>query len=540
MPETPPHADIPEAAVGQSRWSLFLIWLIPVIVVVIGAWLAAKTIVEQGSMITIKFNTAEGLEAGKTKIKYKNVDIGEVKNITLSHDRATVIVYAQMTKEAENFLVKDTRFWIVRPRVAGGNISGLGTLLSGAYIGVDPGKSAEETEYFVGLETPPAVTQDRLGKQFVLHGNSLGSLDIGSPIYFRRVEVGQVIAFQLDKSGGGVTLQIFVNAPYDQFVKTNSQFWQASGLDFSADANGFRLDTESLATIVIAGIEFQSPPTDSTGSPAPANKAFRLAADRTQAMKVPDIAGETFMMTFRESVRGLSPGAPIDFHGIVIGEVESLQLDYDPSQKLFNIPVKIRLYRDPLFTKYRNNGEPLDTKHILDRLVERGFRGQLRTGNLLTQQLYIAMDFFADAPKTKIDWSKGPPVLPTLPGPFEELQATVSRIFKKLDKVPLDAISGDLRRTLQSLDGTVRRADKLINRVDTEVVPEVRSTLEGTRKALGSVESTLAVDAPLQQDAREALRELGQAAQSLRTLTDYLERHPEAILRGKKKEEETQ
>jgi paraquat-inducible protein B len=541
MAETPPGPDtIPEAvAVAPRRSTLSLIWLVPLVVALIGAWLAAQAIMERGPTITIRFKSAEGLEAGKTKIKYKNVDIGEVKTIGLSEDRSAVIVTAQLTKQAQSFLVDDTRFWIVRPRIAGGSVSGLTTLLSGAYIGVDAGKSTTEMDHFVGLETPPVVTRDLQGRQFTLHGDDLGSLDIGSPVFFRRIEVGQVVAFELDQDGKGVTLKVFVNAPYDKYVTNGTRFWHASGIDVTLDPNGIRLDTESLASLIIGGIAFQTAPDVGGDEPAKPDRVFRLASDRDQAMKVPDTIASTYVMVFRESVRGLSPGAPVDFRGVVVGEVASIDVDFDRDQKEFTIAVEVRLYPDRLRSKYRNNAKRLapDPKQLLGRMIDHGLRGQLRTGNLLTQQLFIALDFFRDAPKVKMDWSKSPLELPTIPGSLEELQNALTRIVKKLDKVPFDAVASDLRHALQTLDATLKRTDQFINKLDGEVVPEVRATLDDARKALNTVEQSLATDAPLSQDARDALRELTRAAQSLRTLTDYLERHPEAIIRGKKEVE---
>ena len=543
MAETPPGPDaIPEAvAAAPSRSTLSLIWLIPLVVALIGAWLAAQAILERGPTITIRFKSAEGLEAGKTKIKYKNVDIGEVKTIGLSEDRSAVIVTAQLTKQAESFLVEDTRFWIVRPRIAGGSVSGLTTLLSGAYIGVDAGKSTTDMDHFRGLETPPVVTRDLPGRQFILHGDDLGSLDIGSPVFFRRVEVGQVVAFELDKDGKGVTLKVFVNAPYDKYVTEGTRFWHASGIDVTLDPNGIRVNTESLASLIVGGIAFQAGPGAGRDEPAQPDRVFRLSADREQAMKVPDTVATNYVMVFRESARGLSPGAPVDFRGVVVGEVVSVDVDFDRDAKEFTIAVEIRLYRERLRTKYRNNAKRLspDPKEILGVMIDHGLRGQLRTGNLLTQQLYIALDFFRDAPKAKMDWSKTPLELPTVPGSLEELQNALARIVKKLDKVPFDGIAADLRHTIQNLDATLKRTDTLLAGIDKDLVPEARATLEAARKALNTADRTLSglgVDqgAPLAQDAREALGELTRAAQSLRTLADYLERHPEALIRGKK------
>ncbi|MGH6784583.1 MAG: intermembrane transport protein PqiB, partial [Sphingomicrobium sp.] len=243
MTEAPRDAtDIPEA-VPVRRRSVQIVWIIPIVAALIGGWLAVMAILERGPTIRITFKTAEGLEAGKTTIKYKNVNMGTVTRIELSEDRSRVIATAEVTPRAEGFLVADTRFWVVRPRIAGSQVSGLGTLVSGSYIGVDIGTSTKRKRKFTGLETPPIVTADLPGLEFVLSGEDLGSLDIGSPVYFRRIQVGQVVAFALDKGGEGVTLRIFVHAPYDRYVTASTHFWQASGIDLTLDAAGIKVQT---------------------------------------------------------------------------------------------------------------------------------------------------------------------------------------------------------------------------------------------------------------------------------------------------------
>src|SRR5512140_2141843 len=232
IPLPPELADIPDAVVEpKRRRTLQLVWIIPILAAIIGASLAIKSYLERGPVITITFKNGEGMEPGKTKIKYKDVQIGLVKGIAIAPDRSHVIVSAELTRESEGFLVKDTRFWVVRARISGGNVSGLGTLMGGSYIGVDAGVSKEPQLAFKGLEMPPLVTMDLPGRQFVLRATDIGSLDIGSPIYYRRVQVGEVIAYELDKSGKGVTLKTFIRAPYDQYVKANTLFWHASGID---------------------------------------------------------------------------------------------------------------------------------------------------------------------------------------------------------------------------------------------------------------------------------------------------------------------
>ncbi|MGH8470832.1 MAG: intermembrane transport protein PqiB [Gammaproteobacteria bacterium] len=541
MTEAPRDAaEIPEAlAVPLRRRPVQIVWIIPIVAALIGGWLAVMAIRERGPTIQITFNTAEGLEAGKTTIKYKNVNMGTVTHIGLSEDRSRVIATAQLTNQAEDFLVEDTRFWVVRPRIAGSQISGLGTLVSGSYIGVDIGKSTKRKRKFTGLETPPIVTTDLPGLEFVLSGEDLGSLDIGSPVYFRRIQVGQVVAFALDKDGKGVTLRIFVRAPYDRYVRANTRFWQASGIDLTLDAAGIKVQTESLASILLGGIAFQTPPGTDLEA-AKKGAPFTLFPDQAAAMKRPvrDIA--TFVVYFGESLRGLSPGAPVDWSGVVIGEVKSIDAEFDPEKKEFRFPVEIEFYADRLRARYRKpraRTTPDESKALLDGLVARGFRAQLKSGNLLTGQLFVALDTFPGAPPATVDWSKSPPVLPSTPGSLEELQAMLANVAKKIEQISFDEIGADARQALAALVRTLKGMDALVQRLDQEVAPAARAALEGARKTLASTEQALASDTPLQQDLRAALRALTRTADSLRILADTIERHPEALIRGKQEDE---
>ena len=532
-PRIPDESQIPEALpTPPRRWSVSFVWLIPAIAVLIAGGLALHSLLGRGPTITISFKTAEGIEAGKTRIKYRSVDVGEVKTIALSENRQGVEVTALLTKQAESLLVKDTRFWVVRPRISGGNVTGIGTLLTGSHIGMDVGKSPETSREFVGLEQPSIVTTGMQGRQFMLRSEDVRSLDLGSPVYFRGIQAGQVVAFDLDKDGRGVTVKVFINNPYDQYVNINTRFWNANGIDFKVDATGFKLNTESLVSILLGGLAFQTLDEAISLTPAPANTTFNVFADRSEALKLPDTAVEAVVMIFKESVRGLVPGATIDFRGIVIGEVVAISIDYDPATRELTVPVYVRLYPDRLRSKYRKlapSANPIASRDLLAKLVERGLRAQLRTGNLLTGQLYIALDFFPKAAKAKFDLSKSPVELPTIPGSLQELQATIASIASKLEKVPFDAIGTDLHQTLKS-------ANKLIKQLDTEIVPEARGTLKDARRTLSSIEHTIAADSPLQQDAHETLREVARAAAAFRVLSDYLERHPESLLRGKKED----
>ncbi len=533
---------VPEK-VRQRDWIPSLIWLIPTLAAVIGISLAVKTWVERGPEITIAFSSAEGLEAGKTKVKYKEVEIGIVQSIMLSEDRSQVLVTALLKKEVKGFAAADSRFWVVRPRVAASGISGLGTLLSGAYIGADPGIAAEATDKFAGLEAPPIITRDDSGKQYVLRATDLGSLDIGSPVYYRRIKVGQVSAFDLDDDGEGITIRIYINGPYDKFVGINTRFWHASGFDMQINAGGFTLNTQSLATVVLGGLSFQSP--ENPGPPANENTAFVLAGTQVEALKEEDGQAEIILLNFMQSVRGLTPGAEVSFRGLLLGHVKSVGVEYDPERQEFSMPVLVEIYPERLGRKFieaRKRSE-YTTQQRLQFMIDRGLRAQLRTGNFLTGQIYVALDFFpqaipvekgASANTVDTDPPRGLMQLPIIPSSTDEIQTQVSEIALKLSKVPFDQIGNELHQSLKTLRQALNSAGQLAEKLNNDVAPEITMAMKDVQKTLNAAERTLSEDAPLQQDLRQTLQELTRAAASLRILTDYLELHPESVIRGKR------
>ncbi len=535
-PDMPSSSGLPQPArKRRARWLPSLVWLIPIVAAVVGISLAINTLASRGPEITVTFSTAEGLTPGKTAVRYKDVDIGLVKSVRLASDRSHVLATIELTKDAESFAVKDTRFWVVRPRFAISGISGLETLLSGAYIGVDAGRASEATRSFTGLEVPPVVTTDASGRQFVLRAQDLGSLDIGSPVYYRRVQVGQVVAYQLEPNGRDITLRVFVNKPYDKLVTADTRFWHASGVDLKLDASGLKLSTQSLVTVLLGGVAFQAPENTAARDAAAENTQFLLAGDQTEAMKEPEELAPTLaVLNFDQSVRGLAPGAPVDFRGVIVGQVRSIGIEYVREKKAFRMPVVVEFFPSRMGFRERDVADEARKRAVVQGLVKRGMRAQLRTGNLLTGQLYVALDFFPKAPvPTNMDLGAPIPEFPTTPGTFDELQAKLGDIVNRIDKVPFDQIGQDMRTAMVSMNKMLDSADQLVAQLNGDVAPQVTAALQDARRTLSSANGTLASDAPLQQDTRRMLQELTRTAVSLRALTDYLERHPEALLRGK-------
>jgi len=526
-------AALPSPVVKRRRSSVALIWLVPVLAALVGVALVVQNWLQAGPQITIAFQSAQGLAAGKTPVKYKEVVIGKVEKIRLSEDRSHVLATVALEKSARGFATEGTRYWVVRPRIGLGGISGVDTLLSGAYIGADTSDSSQPQDEFTGLETPPAVTHGEPGKSYVLHAADLGSLDIGSPVYFHRLQVGRVVSYKLDDDGKGVTFAVFVDAPNDRYVNASTRFWNASGVDVSLGANGLKLNTQSLATVLAGGVAFQDPGGPHDTTPVPDKTSYTLFADETSAMAPPDGAPHYIRMRFNQSLRGLAVGAPVEFLGMNLGKVVSIRMDYDAKTGRFPVLVGAVVYPERLGQAYaklaaqaKQRDGDAELSHMVGTLIEHGLRAQARTGNLLTGQLYIALDFVPHAAKADYDPAARPLQIPTAPGSFDKLQQQMADVVEKLSKVPFDQIGKHLNDSLASLDATLRQ-------VNGKTLPAVDGAMHDARKTLRAAGDTLSPDSPLQQNVGNTLEELQRSLRSLRVLTDELGVHPESLLRGR-------
>ena len=572
----PPRLEPP------NRLRLSLVWLVPIVALVIAASLLVRSVLATGPRIEIEFNTAEGLEPGKTEVRYKEVVIGRVEAVALREDRQAVVVAVQLDRSAAAVASQDTRFWVVRPRIGTAGVSGLGTLLSGAYIGVDAGTSEERRERFVGLESPPLMLRGEPGGSFELSAEDLGSLDVGSPVYYRRTQVGRVVGYGLDPQRDELTVKVFVEAPFHSLVTPETRFWNASGVDLTLNAAGLTLDTQTLASVLAGGISFERPPGAAPQAAASDGSRFTLFANRQAALAPPDGLAVPVRMVFDQSVRGLSIGAPLDFLGVDIGVVRKITLQRDARRGRFPVEVRADIYplrlgslRDALLearaaglppgSQTDAGGSDLDA---IQRLVAQGLKAQMRTGNLLTGQLYVALDFFRDgdggaaAPaatqavperarlsqverrraerRSRVEARRaaleaqaradGILTLPTMPGTLSELQPQVARIVDQLSRIPYDSIG-------RKLDGTLGQASATIDRLSPQAqraLAEVQATLQRAQASLDRLDRNLLDEtAPMQRQSEQTLAEVQRAAQALRVLADYLQRHPESLIRGK-------
>jgi paraquat-inducible protein B len=548
MAELTDRDRLPQASiVPPKRFRISAIWIIPIVAALAAIGIAFQQLLTEGPTVTIIFKSAEGIEPGKTFVKYKDVNIGQVTAVQLTEDYGKVEVKAKITRRAAGLMVEDAKFWVVKPRITLSGVSGLNTLLSGNYIGFASGKSDKPQRQFVGLEVPPVVT-DEPGRRFVLKAEELGWVGVGSPVYYRRLQVGKIAAYDFAPDGKSVEIAVFVNAPHDRYVTTETRFWNASGLDLSTTATGVELRLESVVALLVGGIAFDTPPFVSQAAPAPENTVFTLFSDEDVAMKAPDASTRRYVLYFHEPVGGLAVGAPVTFLGLPAGEVTSVGLVLDRETGHVRPRVAITFNPERLIEDAAGATRPFEENQkqrdvLVRRLVEqRGLRAQLKTGNLLTGQALVAFNYVPNAPKTRIDMSQPTPVLPVVPSGRVDIEAKVSSILAKLDQVPFDSIAGSLKKDLDGFNEMLKDARKLVSDVDVQLVPQLKKNLETMQRTLAAAERAidhadtrlLGPNALAQQELRDALQEFAHAARSVRVLTDYLERHPESLIRGKR------
>jgi paraquat-inducible protein B len=536
------RGELPEVEVKRRR-GISLVWLIPLVAGAIAIWLGYTTLREQGPTITITFDNAEGLEAGKTQIKYRNVEVGLVDSVALSEDLSHIVVTANLDRSMAGHMNEGTQFWIVRPRVGFGGVSGLGTLLSGAYVEFDPGDGAA-TDEFVGLPEPPPLTSRVPGTQFVLHTDHLGSIGRGAPVYYRNIAVGKVLGYELAANKQDLSVNVFVDAPHDQLVRPDSRFWNASGLNVSLGADGVDVSMESLEALLGGGVAFDTPDIDQPGEPAPAGTAFPLFASFRAVTEAGFTEQIPYLVYFDGSVGGLRAGAPVEFRGIRVGTVSDVRLEIDPQNDTIRIPVTLQI-QPQRFGGDQVAKQKQERYAMMAALVERGLRAQLQSANLLTGELMVDLDFHPKSPPAQLDRSGFYPQIPTVPAELEALQASVTGILNELAALPLPQLvdelrqvvqgvdtlvnSPDARQTLASVNQVAARLDTLIGTLDQRLGPlftQAQSTLAATDGLVGA-------NAPLRYDLNALLKELTGAARSIRVFADYLERHPDALLRGK-------
>ena len=533
-----------------------MVWLIPLITACIGGWLIFKTISETGPQIEITFKTAEGIEAGKTKIKYKEIEIGVVDAVEFSPDFSRVILKASMEKAAAKFLGQGTQFWVVMPRLSLRGASGLTTLLSGVYIETEPGQGRLQKR-FKGLDNPPVVRAGVDGTKIVLLAGNLGSIDTGSPVYYQGILAGEILGWELGNDQKSIFINAFVKAPYNKMIKSSTRFWNISGMDVSIGSEGVSVRTQSLQSLLYGGIAFETPDTLDAATQNVEGLVYTLYDDYEHIHEAAFIKKIAFILFFEGSVRGLKVGAPVEFKGIKVGMVKELRLEFNNQDATFRIPVLIEIEPERIVSN--DEDAILSLPQTVNRMIEQGLRARLQTGSLLTGQLYIELDMHPDTPVRLVNADSRFPELPTIPDNLEQMTNSIKRVLAKMEKLEIAQIGSEFLKTLQGTNKLIHKPelDKAVDdfgqslhllqtilyKLDQRVEPIAANlenaigaghkTLEKAQTTLGLIDEVLKPGSPLQHRVFELSEELSEMARSIRTLVDMLERNPNAIIFGK-------
>lgn len=556
---------VPTATLVERRRGINAIWIVPIAALIASFWLVYQALLSRGPVITIQFQSAEGIEAGKTRLRYLNVEIGKVTTVKFSDNGTGVTVTAEMMPGSESRLTSTTRFWVVKPRLEATGVSGLSTLLSGAYIGMDPGEGGKSQRRFEALDEPPRVLSHQTGTVFRLWSPELESLSIGSPVYFRRLQVGSVVGYALSEDHSHVQIEVFVESPHDGFVHTESRFWNVSGVRVQASSEGLDVDMESLVALASGGIAFSSPELPGAGADVPRDHIFTLYPGRRESEEQAVIGTHPFLVYFNESVRGLKADAAVEFRGLRVGTVRSI-LD---AKQLENGEVRIGVLLgiDPERMPYDTQSDlPTGWERRLEwvqRLADSGARAQLKAGNLLTGQKYIEIDIVDNPQPVQATADMGYPVIPSAGGALEGITQSLASILTQVEAIPITEIGRDiggaaraanrlandenLTATLGNLNTAVTELSALLAEARPLVVnataasaslnqlmDDASGAVRQAEQTLQALEATASEEGPMGHEMLTALRELSAAARAIRAMAEYLERHPEALLSGKK------
>ena len=544
MTETPQNdepgeerREEPRARVRAQRFSLA--WLVPIGAAAIVLWLAWRSLGDRGPAISISFKNAEGMQAGQTKVQHRSVDLGTVESLELTPDMSRVIVHARMTRAAADHLTESTRFAIIRPHVGVGGISGLSTIVSGSYIEMYPGKPGQPKRDFVGLDDPPVLPLDTQGRSFTLLTSDLGSLTRGSPISYRGITVGEVEDYSLQPGGQGVAVTAFIRSPHDTLIHRETRFWNAGGVDLTLGAQGLRIRANSWEQLLAGGIEFDTPKEVLSQPPSPENTVFSLYDNLRAAERAPLGPTLIYVSDFLGNQRGLMAGDAVELQGFQVGEVMETHLTYD--EREHTLVTRTTFYVDPQRVAIMNMAEPggadkqQAVRQWLEQLVGHGLRAQVSSASLLTGQKLVGLEMVADTPRARIEREGEYLKMPsTASGDLTAVLQNLQDVLKNIDR----ATSGpQLGHALQSLDDTLTRLDKVTRDVEPDIkslIKSLRDTADSAQATLNTIQGLAGNTAPAGTDLPRLMRELSEAARSVRGLADYLDRHPESLLRGRK------
>lgn len=553
-------ASLPSVAVRKRRWPS-PIWLLPLIALLIGLWLLYQNWYKTGPTIVVQFTNAEGIEPGKTEVRYKAVAVGKLKSLRVSDDLKYVDAEIILSRDMGKHLGSDARFWIVSPRITRSGISGLSTFFSGTYIGMSPGTNSDDQTYYMGEDRPPVIAPTEAGRRFYLLADSLGSIDIGAPIFYKQLQVGEVIDFKLLDKNAGVQLEVFIRDPYYELVRNNSRFWNASGAEFKFGANGATFRMESLTSLISGGIAFETPKAFDESPASPAQQTFVLYKNYDNTQEKQYAQRLYYVMHFQGNVRGLAVGNPVEFQGVPVGQVENIDIRLDKTSQQLKVPVLVSIQPQ----QFDESLTPNTADMAMRQLVDRGLRAKLDTSSLLTGQKVITLTMEKSPKSADIVKIGGYSEFPTISAALDDLPAMAADVMSSLQET-LDGVkrivnSGKLDKTIDSansmlkeVEKAVKEAQKVIKQVDQQTLPGVTKNLERVtgnvdqvsqefnrslqqlQGSLEQIDRLTARNSPTQYQLDEMMEEVTNAARSVRTLSETLERKPNSLLRGKPNE----
>lgn len=516
------------------------LWIVPLVALVAGIWIVVHAWATEGPTITIDFETAAGLEKGKTKVKLLNVEVGLVEEVILKPDVSGVTATVKLDKEVEDLLREDTRFWVVRARVGAGGVSGIGTILSGAYIELDPGSGDKGEREYVGLESPPVTPAGAPGKHLVLTSDR-ATTGVGDPILYQGFRVGRVESMEFDAKRGLARYGIFVEAPYDGLIHSATRFWDTSGIAMNVSAEGFQVQIGALETLLVGGVAFGSPPELPRGTNVRSGAEFRLYGSYADILEDPYTVGTFYVVAFSQSLAGLVPGAPVTYKGIEIGRVERIlveeltisQTTSAPTGSGADIPVLI--YLEPGRVELPDVPESVTLfRDSIEIGVDNGLRATLKTGNLLTGRRQIALDFYDSADAASLGEFNNYAVIPSIESGVGRLEEQISELLATLNTLPLDdTVAGlngtlvEMERVLANLNTGVTSINSMLASQGAQQLPDdLSSSIREIRRVLEGFSQ----DSSLYQDLNSSLANLDRTLENIDRLAQELAEKPNAVI----------
>ncbi len=522
----------------RKRPGISPVWIIPLIAALLGAWLIWQHYSSLGPLVTVRFETAEGIAEKKTAVQCRSVSIGIVESVDLSPDLKGVVTTLRIHKSAAALLREDSRFWVVRPRFGGAGISGLGTLVSGTYIELDPGISDLPGTTFEGLENPPVTPLGVPGLHVTLIAEQAGSIGPGSTVIYKGLKAGRIESQAFSPENGRVEFGAFIHDEFSRLVTARTRFWNTSGFDLDIGANGVHLRTGSVEAMVAGGVAFESSESDLQEDPVGNGAIFALHESYDDTREVSLNTRLSYLLLFENSVRGLLPEAPVEFRGIRVGTVAGISFDYLPDDPSHRVPVLIKI--DPSLIGTFPPDDMDAAKAMIRERVREGLRATLRTGSLITGQLFVDLDLLDDVPPASVAEAGGHLILPTVSSGLEQLQDKLAAVLDKVQALPIEGTVDaattaltEIKTTVVDLRSAIASVDTLLASEKTQAIPgDIQSSLNALNKTLEGFNE----DSVIYGDLAAMIRDLQSAVRAIETLASSLERKPSSLLWGNPKD----